>query len=426
MRVLYVVGTCLTKNTSANMSHNCYVQGLLENGCEVDIVMANDSWGQSDKGLPKWEKAQYYVYNSVSKIEKLRRRFREVGISQTSTNQKNNNIEKIKFESEKVTIKQKVRALLKSIFYLLFPVDPVYPLEKEWIKNAANYSCTEKYDLVVSNSSPAASHKLVLELLDKGNIRFERWVQIWEDPWYFDLYGGHTDEIKEEEHLLLSRASEIYYVSPLTLMYQKKYYPDCAKKMNVVPLPAMEYEKETYDRVNDNLRFGYFGDYFSKTRDLRPFYDAMCLNNSCGYIYGDTDLNLKETKNVKIKGRVTLDELAKIQERTDILVHLCNLHGGQIPGKIYHYSVTNKPILFILDGTEEEKKMLYDFFKQFERYYFCNNDIESILSTIKKIEKNGRHQKWKKVIEFQPKEVVKKILLRGEQCNETDYSYSNV
>ena len=108
------------------------------------------------------------------------------------------------------------------------------------------------------------------------------------------------------------------------------------------------------------------------------------------------------------------------------MVHLCNLRGGQIPGKIYHYSVTNKPILFILDGTAEEKKMLYNFFKRFERYYFCNNDIESILSTIKKIKKIGRNRQWEKVIEFQPKEVVKKILFREEYSIEVDNSYGNI
>ena len=30
MKVLYIVGSCLYNNTSANMSHNAYVQGLLE------------------------------------------------------------------------------------------------------------------------------------------------------------------------------------------------------------------------------------------------------------------------------------------------------------------------------------------------------------------------------------------------------------
>ena len=184
--------------------------------------------------------------------------------------------------------------------------------------------------------------------------------------------------------------------------------------MKFVPLPAMEYEKESSNRKSNGTTFGYFGDYFSKARNLQPFYEAMCLNNSYGYIYGDTDLKLKETKNLKIKGRVTLDELVEIQEQTDVLVHLCNLQGGQIPGKIYHYSLTNKPILFILDGTEKEKQMLYDYFKQFKRYYFCNNDIESILDGIKKIAGKDKQLNFEKVMEFQPKEVVKKILF-GEE-----------
>lgn len=40
------------------MSHNAYVQGLLENGCDVDILMAKDSWGQQDSKLPTWKLAQ--------------------------------------------------------------------------------------------------------------------------------------------------------------------------------------------------------------------------------------------------------------------------------------------------------------------------------------------------------------------------------
>ena len=87
MKVLYVVGTCLTRNTSANMSHNGYVQGLLENGCEVDILMAKDSWGQEDKGLRKWEDATYYVYDSETFLSKLRKKFshaNKFSVSQTA------------------------------------------------------------------------------------------------------------------------------------------------------------------------------------------------------------------------------------------------------------------------------------------------------------------------------------------------------
>ena len=35
MKVLYVTSACLTKNTSANMSHNGYVKGLIDNGNQV-------------------------------------------------------------------------------------------------------------------------------------------------------------------------------------------------------------------------------------------------------------------------------------------------------------------------------------------------------------------------------------------------------
>ena len=53
MRVLYVTGACLLKNTSANMSHNAYVKGLIDNGADLDIIMASDSWGESDSMFQK-------------------------------------------------------------------------------------------------------------------------------------------------------------------------------------------------------------------------------------------------------------------------------------------------------------------------------------------------------------------------------------
>ena len=73
MKVLYITGACLTKNTSANMSHNGYVKGLLDCGCEVDIIMAKDSWGAEDKALLKWEGAHYYEFESTSFSDKLRK-----------------------------------------------------------------------------------------------------------------------------------------------------------------------------------------------------------------------------------------------------------------------------------------------------------------------------------------------------------------
>lgn len=408
MHVLYVTGACLTKNTSANMSHNGYVQGLLENGCRVDILMAKDSWGQEDSGLPTWSQANYFAYESTSVQDRLRKKLRGCFGSAPSVSMQAG--QNSGAEVKKGGFKSNLRAGAKKLFYACFPSDPLYPLERTWLKKAAKFRSTTKYDLVISNSSPAASHKLVGQLLKKGCITCDRWIQIWEDPWYLDLYGEYPDIIREEEHSLLRAAHEIYYVSPLTLEYQKRFYSDCAGKMKHIPLPFLNFAKNETVAEKNSGSFGYFGDYYGQTRNLKPFYDALDKSGMQGSIYGNSNLNLPSTERIVVSGRVTLDVLAKVQAETDVLVHLSNLRGGQIPGKIYHYSATGKPILFILDGTREEQDILRKYFSRFHRYYFCENTEESILSVIQNIQSDIASGKtWKPVAEFSPKEVVAQL-----------------
>ena len=403
MRVLYVTGSCLTKNTSANMSHNGYVQGLLENGAQVDIIMAEDSWGKTDPAFSEWEHANYYVYRSESLKDLLRKRGRKT-FSETCIPKDNSSVE----ENGTAKIqKSSIRSILKKIFYTLFPNDPLYPLEEKWLKTASRFKSDIEYDLVISNSSPAASHKLVSILKSKNAIRFRRWIQIWEDPWYYDLYGGHTEAQKDEEHGLLREADRIYYVSPLTLMYQKHYFPDCSEKMSFVPLSAFEFSDEDQTEVIKDT-FGYFGDYYSQTRDIEPFYKAAKKTGIHAYIIGDSNINLSLDDQIQILPRITLDKLLEYQKKTDILVHLCNLKGGQIPGKIYHYSVTRHPILFILDGAEEEKEQIYLFFSKYNRYVFCENKINSIADAILKI-MNRKERAEMPVDDFYPKKIISKL-----------------
>ncbi|MBR6155322.1 MAG: hypothetical protein IKQ27_00055 [Lachnospiraceae bacterium] len=404
MKVLYVTGSCLTKNTSANMSHNGYVQGLLENGAEVDIIMAQDSWGEADPAFSQWEKAKYYVYNSVSLKDKIRKTgrkgFQAASVSDTKDAVNNHR------NAKKKSIN--LRSIAKKLFYKLFPNDPLYPLEEKWLKTAARFKSETKYDLVISNSSPAASHKLVSILKKKRAIQYKQWVQIWEDPWFYDLYGGHTEAQKVEEHALLRDADKIYYVSPLTLMYQKKYFADCADKMDFIPLPAFEFASEDSSKWLPGS-YGYFGDYYSQTRNLEPFYEAARQKDAEAYIIGDTNLKLETTDKIHVMPRITLDELSKYQEQTHVLVNLCNLKGGQIPGKIYHYSVTRHPILFILDGTEEEKKQIYSYFSKLERYVFCENTVESISEAIETINRNENKEESPAEC-FYPKNIISQLL----------------
>ena len=141
---------------------------------------------------------------------------------------------------------------------------------------------------------------------------------------------------------------------------------------------------------------------------MRPFYEAIKRTGYRCYIYGDSDFSLEKTDKIEISGRVTLDKLQEIQDKTTVLVHLCNLRGGQIPGKIYHYSVTDKPILFILDGTEEEQKALRSYFEPFNRYYFCPNNADEIEATLHRI--HNAKTAFGAIDAFLPKNVTAIIL----------------
>ena len=411
MRVLYITGACLFNNTSANMSHNAYVQGLIENGAQLDIIMASDSWGEMDKKFGKFDGARYYIYNSVSIVDRIRiagRKLIKIPINSSSASKSRKDETVSGSIIGKRNLKSDIRSFAKRLFYGIFKQDPLYPLHHTWLRTASGFKGKGEYDLIVSNSSPAVSHRLVADLLDKKRIVGNRWIQIWEDPWYYDLYGQKSDIILAEEHVLLRKAQEVLYVSPLTLEYQKKHFPDCAFKMGVIPLPAFSLYDKQADEPKE-LSFGYFGDYYSHVRNLKPFYDALCKSGYKGFIYGDSEKALPSTDKVIVSGRVTLDVLEKVQNQTSILVHLCNLRGGQIPGKIYHYSATTKPILFILDGTEDEKLQLRIYFEQFNRYYFCDNTVEAILSAFNLVVKDvGKH--FSPVESFSPKAVVKNFM----------------
>lgn len=403
MNILYVVGSCLQKNTSANMSHNSYIQGLIECGHNVDIIMAKDSFGTFDKSFPKFEKAKYYEFDHTPKIDYLRDKIKNVLNPEKvqkidcKNSIKDNNYEKNKEIS--------LFMLAKKIYNSIFIRDNLYALDRKWLKSASHFKSDINYDYIISNSSPASGHKLVSKIRKK--IKYKAWIQIWEDPWYYDIYGNKDNKIYNEEKELLSLADKIFYVSPLTLEYQKKLFKDYSYKMDVVPLPYFKIENKI---KTTEISYGYFGDYYKKTRNLRPFYQALVETKSRGYIYGNSDEGFQSNELIKISERVTVDELSLVQDNTSVLVCLCNLKGGQIPGKIYHYSATKKPIIFILDGTDEEKSIIRSYFGKFDRYYFCDNNIEDIKSLIMNINKHKLEMEKEIIMEFSPKNVVKLLL----------------
>ncbi len=403
MRILVIYGDCIEVNSSASLCNIAYLRGLVDAGHDVTLISADGRDYSRDSNMVVPAEVKQYTVYSTTLYEKLSlKKNKENANAQTF-------IEKMVTPCLK-TRRPVIRKLKKAVFSL-YGVHSIY---LKFSYSGMRFHETEKYDVVLSLATPAASHLLAHRLLKFGHVKARHWIQVWEDPWYagVDTFTQKRPVYWEEKRLL-SFAHRICYVSPLTLMYQKQLYPEYAEKMYWVPLPAYYTAEKENEAAADNL-YGYFGEYSMPSRDLEPFYMAA---EQCGAevnICGNSNRGFKATGRIHIYPRLSLEELRPIEDKTGVLVFLCNRHGGQIPGKIYQYAATGKTILFILDGTDEEKRTLREFFEPFHRFVFCENSVESISEAMRRI-RTGDLPGIRNcpLNDFTPEKIVQRILTEG-------------
>ena len=402
MKILVINGDCIQRNTSANLCHLAYIRGLVDLGHHVTLLSAGSDGYLLDASMEIPGEVERHSYPGMSLYEKLS--LRKKAISQ-------GNAAPAAVSGGSETSGSGWKRKVKDFVLSLYGVHGVYAT---FVRRAKKFRSDVEYDYILSISTPVTSHLLAHKLLKSGRIRGRQWIQIWEDPWYADAYGFNGKEkICREERRLLSFAQKICYVSPLTLEIQKKLFPESADKMYWQPLPFY-YRSEGTAREFTRNRYGYFGDYAPVARNLAPFYEAA---RDCGIevnICGNPSNLFVSTENIHIHPRLPLDRLKPIEDDTNVLIFLCNRKGGQIPGKIYQYSATDKTVLFILDGSGEEQAVLKDYFGKFNRYVFCWNTPEDIAAAIRRIEAGDLEGVENRPLEdFDPRITIENILKAG-------------
>lgn len=404
MKVLVINGDCVTRNSSANLCHMAYIRGLVNLGYEVTLLSADPKEYDVDKSMiiPSSVKCIYYYGTTI---------YEKMSITKSKSKEDNASLARADYSTNesKLSIKSKLVNSAKNFVLSSYGIHGIY---SKFVKKAQKFKSDTEYDIVLSLSTPVTSHLLAYNLLEAGHIKTKKWIQVWEDPWYVDVYGfNEKEKIYKEEKRLLSYAQRVCYVSPLTLENQKKLYSESAHKMYWAPLPFYYKNDKQGSTVNKYNNYGYFGDYAHASRDLAPFYAAAKNIGINVNICGNPSNLFAQTDKITIYPRLQLGELKPIEDKTNVLVFLCNRKGGQIPGKIYQYSATYKTILFILDGTDEEKKVLKSYFEQFNRYIFCENTVEDIERAIKLIENNDfGNVKNEPIDEFNPAKTIMKVL----------------
>lgn len=403
MNVLVIVGECITINSSANLCHLSYLQGLVDAGFHVSLLSASPADYTTDVSMKIPDGVDSHFIRAVSFYERLSLLKKKSGVTHEN---KGISASHMQIGSIFSNVKKTIRALYGP-----------HGIESTFYRKSKSVRYDGVFDFVISISHPPISHKVAHRLIRAKNISTTHWIQIWEDPWYTDVYGYSGEKnVFNEERRIVSYADKICYVSPLTLLRQQRLFPDAAKKMFWRPLPSYYVSAVEGQREHGKNVYGYFGDYFPATRDLKPFYLAAEQIGVETFICGNPHYIFESTEHIHILPRLMLTELKPIENKANVLIFLCNREGGQIPGKIYQYSATNKTILFILDGNEEEKEELMGYFKQFNRYIFCQNTKEDIIRAILRIESGNLGTIENKPIDdFRPIKIIKSILEEGSR-----------
>ena len=404
MKILVINGDCIQTNSSANLCHLSYIHGLLDAGHDVTLLSADGKDYELDKSMVIPQQVKCYTYYGVSLYEKLSLHKRKSVASTLASN-----------SVQKTTAHAGIHRLIRAVKDGILSLYGIHGIYTTFVRKAKRFRSEDEFDYIISISTPVSSHLIAYNLIKTGHIKGKHWIQIWEDPWYSDAYAVSGEEkVYREEARLLSFAERVCYVSPLTLRNQQRLFPESADKMYWQPLPYYYKSGEARKKEFSKNVYGYFGDYAPAARNLEPFYIAAKEAGIPVNICGNPSNLFHSTEHICIYPRLPLDKLRPIEGNTNVLVFLCNRQGGQIPGKIYQYSATDKIVLFILDGSKEEQKALMDFFGKFNRYVFCQNTVEDIIRAINLIESGSLGQIDSRPIEeFNPATIINKILDGG-------------
>ena len=246
--------------------------------------------------------------------------------------------------------------------------------------------CVENEVVLVSQSPSIDTALLCKEV--KKMMPSIRYIQYWGDPLALSLISPPEYNIKRSilkmiENKLHKSADRIVYGTESLYQAETELFPKLKDKASFC---RVCYMPDAIDRQEGRSRilFGYYGNYYSNIRNIKPLYNAFVKNETVDLVIcGSSDLHFSSTNNVKIENRIPQSEVEVQESKLDVEICILNSVGIQIPGKIFYHSKTSKLILVILDGPrkDEIRKEL----EKSNRFIFCDNNEDDIGKAIRDI-----------------------------------------
>ncbi|AMD18122.1 glycosyl transferase GT4 family protein [Methanobrevibacter sp. YE315] len=284
---------------------------------------------------------------------------------------------------------------------------------KYWKTPAFNACCEiiEKENIsgIISSSFPITSHLIAHDLKEKYDIP---WIADLRDLWNLNPYINHTFIRNHFEKRLEMNTFKNVDVLTTTTPLAKKVLQTLHPSKRIVPIVS-GYDPEDFKNITqthktNELTLMYAGSLYGGKRDPSILFEAISQLISENKIpqdkiiinfYGDTT-NLKELSekynipsNIKINGKISHEEVLKNQANSDVLLLISWINKNEemfIPGKIYEYMASKKPVLSLgykegslkeliertnigyhVSTVEESKKIIYDYYQK-----YINNELE--------------------------------------------------
>lgn len=396
MNFLFVTTDDILRNASSNIRNAALISGLVANGNDVTIISI--CHGHTiDDALKEAIKGSRLIYAN----KEFRNHHGEVG--------------------KGFSLKFFLKRMLLKIYNKFRIYDPyVYRIPKDF-----SFLKGLSYDVLISSSDPRSSHLFAKKILQR-NKKHVTWIQYWGDPMANDISSSKLMGLflKKAEKRILSYADLIVYTNQATVNLLSDIYN--LPKSKILSIPTSYYignvkKKNVTQIVPGTIKVGYFGEYYSAKRNMKPIVQSiMRMNDFSLYLIGNTDCDYSGNEKIIQYPKMSAKQVEQFQDEMDILLVVENIpvEGKeciQIPGKMYHYGLSDKKVLVISESGLIKKE-----FDKYGRYLFCDNDTNQIENALLSLYKNDSSSMSKPLDEFSPRRVAglltERIESYGSKC----------
>mgnify|MGYP001302781391 CR=1 FL=1 len=318
--------------------------------------------------------------------------------------------------------------LLKVCYYLRYVVLANEKITAGWsaqevVDKCIDLNCKKKYDAIISVSNPFKSHYIAEKIVEKIKVKKEdiRWIIFEFDPFFYNAEAKISSirkiKLFYDESRIFDKCDVIFFTPELYKFYNETLFAKFIKKAipinfaNIAPINCTQEQNAGIEIDYSKINCLFAGAIYKNIRN--PEYMMNTFSKLNSKIHLTILTNYNEIKNFKINANLVSDRnisifpfqkrsvVINLMTKSNILVNIGNTVEFQVPGKIFEYISSGKPIIhfskikndptiFYLEKyplvfiVKEYEPITAEIIQNIEHFCFNNKDVNISYDDIKK------------------------------------------